>query len=112
MLQKFLFIFLFSCVVLLTAQTTNNAELIIRPDYQKDDGTNANQKKAMISFNRTSYNLGQIIRDSTLTNDFVFENIGNSPLLISYMRTSCHCAVTTYPHHPLLPGETDKIVVT
>ena len=38
-----------------------------------------------------------------------FHNIGNEPLLISDVRTSCHCAVASYPRIPILPDETGDI---
>ena len=53
-------------------------------------------------------------RDSILQgNDrlfhFPFRNIGNTPLIIMGVKSSCGCLVPTYPKEPILPGQTGQI---
>ena len=42
---------------------------------------------------------------------FEFKNTGDSPLVISDVRSSCGCTVPTRPTEPIAPGKTGKIEV-
>ena len=42
---------------------------------------------------------------------FEFENIGNAPLVINSVKTSCGCAITSKPDSPIKPGEKGVIKV-
>ncbi|MCY1230170.1 hypothetical protein D3C87_269130 [compost metagenome] len=42
---------------------------------------------------------------------FEFKNIGDSPLVISDVKSSCGCTVPTKPKEPIMPGKTGTIEV-
>lgn len=42
---------------------------------------------------------------------FEFKNIGDAPLVISDVKSSCGCTVPTRPTEPVAPGKTGKIEV-
>lgn len=42
---------------------------------------------------------------------FEFKNTGDSPLVISDVKSSCGCTVPTRPTEPIAPGKTGKIEV-
>jgi Protein of unknown function (DUF1573) len=42
---------------------------------------------------------------------FEFKNIGDSPLVISDVKSSCGCTVPSKPKDPILPGKTGTIEV-
>ena len=42
---------------------------------------------------------------------FKFKNTTDEPFVIDAVRTTCGCTAASYPEVPILPGETDAIVV-
>lgn len=42
---------------------------------------------------------------------FEFKNIGDAPLIINDVKSSCGCTVPTKPQEPIMPGKTGKIEV-
>ena len=42
---------------------------------------------------------------------FEFKNIGDAPLIITNVQSTCGCTVPTRPTEPILPGKTGKIDV-
>lgn len=42
---------------------------------------------------------------------FEFTNLGNEPLIITNVQSSCGCTVPSKPDGPILPGKTGKITV-
>ena len=42
---------------------------------------------------------------------FKFTNVGKSPLVISFIKSSCGCTVPKKPTEPIMPGETGEIEV-
>jgi len=97
--------------MLLNAQTKQQTVLHTKTDSLRIDSTSIIQNKAMVYFDHTSYNLGQILKDSKLTQKYLFTNIGSAPLFISNVRASCSCTVASYPKQPILPDDTNKIIV-
>lgn len=65
-----------------------------------------------IKFNKTTHNYGEIYTGSDGKCVFEFTNTGNEPLILTKPRSSCGCTVPTWPREPILPGESNKIVVT
>jgi hypothetical protein len=48
-----------------------------------------------------------------ITHPFVYRNASDSvPLVIDSVKASCGCTAVTYPHYPVMPGETDTIFIT
>ena len=44
--------------------------------------------------------------------NYVFQNIGNAPLVIHNIKVNCSCTQPTWPTKPILPFSTDTIKVT
>ena len=57
-----------------------------------------------ISFEEKSYNFGDITQGDRVTYVFEFENIGNEPLILSDVRTTCGCTAPEWPRDPVAPG--------
>lgn len=47
-----------------------------------------------------------------LSHDFVVENTGNVPLIITDYKVECPCTKVVLPNKPIAPGETYKLKVT
>ena len=54
---------------------------------------------------------GTIEQNSDGNRSFVFKNIGDAPIIISEVKTSCGCTIPSKPTKPIMPGETGEIEV-
>lgn len=96
---------------LTTAQVNNADHKPLKKDIAISDTSKVKQDGAVISFLNTSYDAGTVSKNAGLNYDFEFTNIGNEPLFISNVRTSCNCTVASFPREPILPGESEKIKI-
>ena len=73
---------------------------------------NANNPNApVIAFETLEHDFGKIKQGGNGTFDFVFKNDGKEPLILSNVRSTCGCTIPTWPKHPIMPGEYEKISV-
>lgn len=75
-------------------------------------GQNSSSTKPVFKFVKESINYGKIEQNSNGNRIFEFTNIGNSPLIIKEIKTSCDCAVPKKPTRPIMPGEIGSIEVS
>lgn len=68
--------------------------------------------KALIEWDFTEHNFGDIAKGKPATVEFSFKNPGMIPLVITNVKSSCGCTVPDYPKEPIPPGGEGKIVVT
>lgn len=61
-------------------------------------------------FEKEIINYGKINRGDDGKRIFEFTNIGNAPIIIKEIKTSCDCAIPKKPEKPIMPGE--KIALT
>jgi len=69
------------------------------------------EKTAKINFKTTEIDYGVIEKGSNGIRDFEFTNDGNSPLIITNVKSTCGCTIPKKPNKPILPGESEKIQV-
>lgn len=67
---------------------------------------------AVMSWNLTEYNFGEIERNKAVTADFKFQNTGSSPLYILSAKGSCGCTVADYTKGEILPGAYGEVTAT
>ncbi len=65
----------------------------------------------VFKFEKETIDYGKIALNSNGEREFVFTNIGKSPLVIERVKGSCGCTVPTKPEEPILPGEQGVIKV-
>lgn len=65
-----------------------------------------------IKFNENSWNFGNVKAGKILTHVFKFTNIGDAPLVIGQVRTSCGCAAALVSKKEIPPGKAGEIKVT
>ncbi len=77
-------------------------------------GINASaQSKADIKFEKNSQHLGSFSEKEAVVNTtFNFTNIGDTPLVIHEVITSCGCTSPEYSKEPIKPGGKGTIKVT
>lgn len=69
--------------------------------------------KGEMKFEKTQHNFGVFSEDTAIVSyDFVFTNVGKSPLIIHQASASCGCTIPEYTLKPIMPGKTGKISVT
>jgi len=64
-----------------------------------------------IKFSKRVYDFGKISAGKKVEYKYEFKNVGNIPLQINDVYTSCGCTVPTYSHKPIMPGEGSSIDV-
>lgn len=64
-----------------------------------------------IRFEKTVHDYGTIEQGSNGDCEFVFENNGTEPLILSNVRSSCGCTVPSWPREPIMPGKKSSIKV-
>lgn len=66
---------------------------------------------AVMTFEATEINYGNIAQGSDPLRKFKFKNTGTEPLTITNAQGSCGCTVPSYKKEPIMPGETGEIEV-
>lgn len=62
-------------------------------------------------FNESKIDFGEIFQGDVVEHSFEFTNIGDTPLVISKIITTCGCTAPTWPKEPINPGEKGKIKI-
>lgn len=68
--------------------------------------------QAEIKFEKDVHDFGVFNEGKPVVTTFVFENIGNEPLVINQVMTSCGCTVPNYTKTPVAPGAKGEIRIT
>ena len=63
-------------------------------------------------FEEEVINYGKVDKGSDCARVFVFKNIGDQPLIIKNIQSSCGCTVPKKPEEPIMPGKTGEIKVS
>jgi len=63
-------------------------------------------------FEEEVINYGKIEKDSDGERVFIFTNIGEEPIVIQRIQSSCGCTVPKKPEKPIMPGEKGEIKVS
>ena len=71
----------------------------------------AQGKGALISFETDTIDYGEILKGSDGVRTFIFENIGDAPIEIQGVKSSCGCTIPKKPKAPIPPGEKGEIQV-
>lgn len=64
-----------------------------------------------MEFTDTVHNFGTIQEGEVVVHEFEFKNNGKTPLIISSTNVACGCTVPDYPHEPIPPGTTERMIV-
>ncbi|MFM6975768.1 MAG: DUF1573 domain-containing protein [Sphingobacteriaceae bacterium] len=65
----------------------------------------------IMSFEKESYDFGQITEGERVAYDFYFTNTGKTPLIITSAAATCGCTVPEYPREAVEPGQKGHIHV-
>lgn len=73
---------------------------------------NAQTKKPEFKFEKETHDFGKIPMNKPATVDFKFTNIGDEPLIITKVESTCGCTVPDHTRTPVKKGESGVIKVT
>lgn len=73
---------------------------------------NAQAKPAEFKFDKETHDFGKIPLNKPASVEFKFVNIGDQPLILTKVETTCGCTVPEYTKTPVKKGETGVIKVT
>ncbi len=66
-----------------------------------------------IEFEEKEHDFGEIIKGTKVETVFKYKNVGNAPLVITNIKTTCGCTVPeNWSREPLAPGKTGEFTVT
>jgi hypothetical protein len=83
--------------LMFSAITISKAQLsIISPSLDVKRG-----QEGKFKFDSLQYNFGTIKQGEQIEHDFIFINVGKSPITITDARGSCHCTVPKWPQQPV-----------
>ncbi|WP_298880108.1 DUF1573 domain-containing protein [uncultured Polaribacter sp.] len=63
-------------------------------------------------FEKETINYGKVEKSSNGERVFVFTNVGDKPLIIKNIQSTCGCTVPEKPEKPIMPGEKGEIKVS
>ena len=70
------------------------------------------QAKIEFKNNDTTIDYGTVSKESDNgIRSFEFKNVGNAPLIITNVQSTCGCTIPTKPTEPIMTGKTGKIDV-
>ena len=68
--------------------------------------------KAEFKFEKETHDFGKLTVGKPVSVDFKFTNLGDEPLIISNVESTCGCTVPKYTNAPVKKGESGVITVT
>ena len=90
-----------------------NRILLILLSFALFLNTNAQTKKAKITFEKELHNFGTFKEEAgPQTYVFKFKNTGNATLTLSNVKASCGCTTPEWPRSPIAVGKIGEIIVT
>lgn len=71
-----------------------------------------NASQAEITFEKSTFDFGDIKQGQVVNAVFKFKNTGKEPLILSNVSTTCGCTVPSWPKDPIAPGKSAEISAT
>lgn len=71
-----------------------------------------NEPQAEISFEKSTFDFGDVKHGQVVTATFKFKNTGKGPLVLNNVATTCGCTVPSWPKDPIAPGKSAEITAT
>lgn len=74
--------------------------------------TKAQTKPGEFKFDTETFDFGKVAFEKPATHIFTFTNVGEAPIIITKVETTCGCTVPEYTQTPVKPGEKGTVKVT
>lgn len=103
-----MFVFAAAC----NESSEGNSGKNVKAESEEDMiSTDVVENPTEITFEKDSYDFGDIRQGDTVSHDFKFTNTGSHDLIITNARGTCGCTVPEWPKEPIKPGESNVIKV-
>lgn len=101
------------CLIAFTSCKDNAAKKVNDNNVAAAAARDANSTKfPVLQFDETEHDFGEIEARKPVETEFHFKNVGDAPLVITDIKSSCGCTVPKdWPREPLAPGESGKFTV-
>ncbi|MBL7845221.1 MAG: DUF1573 domain-containing protein [Cyclobacteriaceae bacterium] len=66
---------------------------------------------AVITFEKSTHDFGDIYQGDNVEHVYKFTNTGNEPLIISNIQVTCGCTAPSWPKNPIPPGGKGEIKI-
>lgn len=67
---------------------------------------------AEIKFEEEAYDLGKVeLGSGAVSHSYVFKNVGDKPLIVKDVRSTCGCTYASWTASPVAPGDTGSVCV-
>jgi|ERR1043166_1564364 hypothetical protein len=76
---------------------------------QEKSKTEKKEDKPQIEFEQSIYDFGKVYEGRQTSHEFVFENKGKVPLVLSNVQPGCGCTTPEWPREPIMPGQKARI---
>ncbi len=75
------------------------------------DPAPARSGEPQLKLSSEEWNFGEVWQGQPLKGEIIFTNVGDAPLEILDITTSCGCTLATRPKSPLAPGESGTMII-
>ncbi|RED48326.1 DUF1573 domain-containing protein [Seonamhaeicola aphaedonensis] len=101
------------CLIAFTSCKENAAKKIDESNIAAAAERDANASKfPVIEFDKTEHDFGEIEAKKSVSTTFKYKNVGDAPLVITDIKSSCGCTVPEdWSRDPLAPGDTGEFSV-
>lgn len=102
------------CMVAFTSCKEDNAESKVNSENvaAAAERDAASSEFPVISFEETEHDFGTIVNGTPVETKFKYTNTGDSPLVVSNIKSTCGCTVPSdWRKEPLAPGESAEFTV-
>ncbi len=88
------------------------AKLKLQPNAQINaDSAETAAILTSVSWDKTTFDFGEMEEGKIYSGEFVVTNIGSNPLVFSGAKSRCDCTVADYPHTPIAVGASATVRV-
>ena len=101
------------CLLAFTSCKDNAAKKIDENNVAVAAERDANSSKfPIIQFDKTLHDFGEIVAKTPVETVFNYQNVGDAPLVITDIKSSCGCTVPKdWSRAPMAPGESGRFTV-
>ena len=101
------------CLIAFTSCKDNAAKKVDEKNVAEAAARDANASKfPILQFEETEHDFGEIEARKPVETVFNYKNVGDAPLVITDIKSSCGCTVPKdWSREPLAPGESGKFTV-
>ena len=100
-----------SMVNLFKSEQEKKKEEDIKTTRKEREDKMKTMEKTVLRVTDSTHSFGEVVDGDKVNHTYVVENVGDKPLFIANVQTSCGCTVPKFSEEPILPGQTGTVVL-